>query len=278
MKICRTVNALREAVKTWRRQGSSVALVPTMGSLHDGHLSLVDQARQQCDKIIASLFVNPAQFAPEEDYVTYPRNEDRDRDLFNTAGVDVMFAPATKEIYPDDHATRIEVSGISQILEGAHRPHFFGGVATIVAKLLLESMPDVAVFGEKDYQQLCVIRKLVTDLDIPVTIIGAPTIREADGLAMSSRNQYLTADERKIAPELYETLKTVAEGVRKGENPKKLLSWARIHLAETGFGKADYIEICDGETLEKVTDLDRPARVLAAIRLGKARLIDNLAI
>jgi len=278
MIICRTIDDLRSNVKNWRQQSRSVGLVPTMGGLHDGHLSLVKLAQQHTDKVIATLFVNPAQFSPEEDFVSYPRDENRDRNLFEATGVDLMFAPTVKEMYPDDHATRIEIDGISQILEGAHRPHFFGGVATIVAKLLLEAMPDMAIFGEKDYQQLCVIRKMVQDLDIPVSIIGAPTIREHDGLAMSSRNRYLTSDERLIAPELHRTLSTIAKRIRQGERPQDIIPWAKVHLAQNGFGQMDYIEVCDAETLLPTQNSDRPVRVLAAIKLGKARLIDNITV
>jgi len=278
MIICRTIDDLRKNVTHWRQQGHSVGLVPTMGGLHDGHLSLVKLAQQQTDKVIATLFVNPAQFSPEEDFVSYPRDENRDRHLFEASDVDLMFAPTVKEMYPDDHATHIEIDGISQILEGEHRPHFFGGVATIVAKLLLEAMPDIAIFGEKDYQQLCVIRKMVQDLDIPVSIIGAPTIREHDGLAMSSRNRYLTSDQRLIAPELHKTLSAIAKRIRQGEHPKDIIPWAKVHLAQSGFGQMDYIEVCDAETLLPTQNSDRPARILAAIKLGKARLIDNIPV
>ena len=278
METIRTIKDLRTHLKDWRKDGYTIGLVPTMGGLHDGHLSLIAASKKQANKTVATLFVNPSQFAPHEDFATYPRDETRDLGRFESSGADLMFAPNVAEIYPDGHATKVEVQGISQILEGEFRPHFFSGVATVVAKLLLQALPDVAVFGEKDYQQLCVIRSMVRDLDIPVDIIGAPTVREADGLAMSSRNNYLTADERKIAPAFYRIISEIAEKVRSGQHPVDQRPWAEAELTRAGFSAVDYLAVRDAETLEPVSDASRPARVLAAAWLGSTRLIDNVAV
>jgi len=278
MDTVRTIAELRARLRAWRKEDLTVGLVPTMGGLHEGHLSLVQLASQRADRTVATLFVNPTQFAPHEDFATYPRNEGDDSRMFVDAGTDLLFAPNVSEIYPDGHATKVEVQGLSQMLEGEFRPQFFIGVATVVSKLLLQALPDVAVFGEKDYQQLCIIKRMVQDLDIPVEILGAPTIRESDGLAMSSRNQYLTADERKAAPVLYETITAVAANVRNGADPAGQRSWADSKLTEAGFGAVDYVAVRDAETLEPVHDASKPARVLAAAWLGKARLIDNVAV
>ena len=278
METVRTIKDLRARLKVWRKDGHTIGLVPTMGGLHDGHLSLIATAKAHADKAVATLFVNPSQFAPHEDFATYPRDEAGDIDRFKTSGADLIFAPNVAEIYPDGHATKIEVQGISQVLEGEFRPHFFSGVATVVAKLLLQALPDVAVFGEKDYQQLCVIRSMVRDLDIPVEIIGAPTVRETDGLAMSSRNNYLTPEERKIAPALYRIITEIAENVRGGQHPIDQRPWAEAELTKAGFGAVDYLAVRDAETLEPVNDASRPARVLAAAWLGSTRLIDNVSV
>jgi len=278
METVRTIKDLRARLKDWRQDGHTIGLVPTMGGLHDGHLSLIATAKTHADKAVATLFVNPSQFAPHEDFATYPRNETGDINRFETSGADLIFAPNVAEIYPDGHSTKIEVQGISQVLEGEFRPHFFSGVATVVAKLLLQALPDVAVFGEKDYQQLCVIRSMVRDLDIPVEIIGAPTVREADGLAMSSRNNYLTPEERKIAPALYRIISEIADKVRGGQHPIDQRPWAEAELTKAGFGAVDYLAVRDAETLEPVSDASRPARVLAAAWLGSTRLIDNVSV
>jgi len=278
MQIVRTRAELRDIVGAWHRDGQTVGLVPTMGALHDGHLSLVRIARKNADKAVASLFVNPTQFAPHEDFDAYPRNEDDDFRLFEDAGTDLVYAPPVTEIYPPGHATSVTVGGVSGLLEGAIRPQFFTGVATVVSMLFNQVRPDVAVFGEKDYQQLCVIRKLVRDLHMGIEIIGGPTIRETGGLAMSSRNQYLTIAERGVAPLLYRTISDVARRFRTGEEADLLCAWAERALRETGFGDVDYVTIRHAETLEPVTDRSEPARVLAAAWLGKARLIDNIAV
>lgn len=278
MKIVRTAADLRAIVSAWRGDGLRVGLVPTMGALHDGHLSLVALANEKTDRTVASLFVNPTQFAPHEDFDAYPRDEDRDMRLFEEAGTDLVYAPSASELYPDGHATRVTVDGISRLLEGATRPQFFTGVATVVSMLFNQVRPDLAVFGEKDYQQLCVIRRMVRDLHMPIEIVGGPTVREADGLAMSSRNKYLTGDERQIAPALHRTLTEVARRVRNGGDARPLTEWAARTLGDAGFGACDYVAVRDAETLEEVSDPGRPARVLAAIWLGKARLIDNVAV
>ncbi len=278
METVRTIAELRQHVRAWRKNDESVGLVPTMGGLHAGHLSLVSHSKAHAKHTIATLFVNPSQFAPHEDFATYPRTEEADQRMLAEAGTDLLFAPNVSEIYPDGHSTRVNVQGLSQILEGEFRPDFFSGVATVVAKLLLQALPDVAVFGEKDYQQLCVIKTMARDLDIPVNIIGAETIREDDGLAMSSRNQYLTAEERKIAPVLYAAITQVAARVRKGESPASQRTWAEAKLTKAGFGAVDYVAVRDAQTLGPVRDASRPARVLAAAYLGRARLIDNVAV
>jgi pantoate--beta-alanine ligase len=278
MKVIRTITELRGCVNSWRKNDERIGLVPTMGGLHNGHLSLVNHSKLHADRTITSLFVNPTQFAPHEDFATYPRTERADHEMLAASGNDLLFAPNVSEIYPDGHLTQIDVQGMSQVLEGEFRPDFFTGVATVVAKLLLQALPDVAIFGEKDYQQLCVIQTMVRDLDIPVEIIGAKTIREEDGLAMSSRNLNLTAKERKIAPLLYQVISQVAKNVRDGDQPINQRSWAEAELTNAGFGAVDYVAVRDAQTLDPVSDASRPARVLAAAYLGRTRLIDNVAI
>lgn len=274
----RDATALRAAVAGWRAQGASVGLVPTMGALHEGHLSLVRAARGRCDRVVTSLFVNPRQFAPHEDFERYPRDEAGDAALLAGAGCDLLYAPERAAIYPDGFATSVIVSGVSTPLEGEFRPHFFGGVATVVTKLLLQCLPDAAFFGEKDYQQLIVIKRLARDLDIPAQIVGCPTVREADGLAMSSRNAYLSADERRIAGRLNVVLHEAIKAVRGGAAIQDAEAEARRHLTAAGFGSVDYLAIRDADTLAPISDLSRPARVLAAVWLGRTRLIDNVAV
>lgn len=278
MKTVRTIAELREYVRGWRKEDKTVGLVPTMGGLHAGHVSLVGLSRAHADRTVATLFVNPSQFAPHEDFATYPRTEDMDQKMLADAGTDLLFAPNVSEIYPDGHSTRVEVLGLSKILEGEFRPDFFAGVATVVTKLLLQALPDVAVFGDKDYQQLCVIKTMVRDLDIPTKILGGETIREPDGLAMSSRNLYLTDEERKIAPVLFEAITQVATNIKKGETPASQRSWAEAKLTKAGFSAVDYVAVRDAQTLGPVRDATRPARVLAAAYLGRTRLIDNVPV
>lgn len=278
MDMIRTIDDLRRTVATWRKGGARIGLVPTMGALHLGHLSLCNLALERADKLIVSIFVNPKQFAPTEDFAAYPRPFEADLALLETAGAHGVFAPSAAEMYPDGFATSIEVTGPADDLEGASRPGHFAGVATVVAKLLLQAQPDLAVFGEKDYQQLLVIRRLVRDLDIPVEIVAGPTLREADGLALSSRNAYLSPDERRIAPRLYQTLKTAADALHDADaTPEDAVAAARATLAQVGF-RVDYVELRDAETLAPVALFEKPARLLAAARLGRTRLIDNIAV
>lgn len=277
--VLRTVAHLRAQVKAWRDQGLTVALVPTMGALHQGHLSLVTEGFKRADRVIATIFVNPTQFGPGEDFANYPRGEAQDIALLESAGCNALYAPDATEMYRSGFATTVTVSGVSQGLCGDVRPTHFQGVATVVAKLLLQGLPDVALFGEKDYQQLAVIRRLVADLDIPVAVRGVPTLREADGLAMSSRNRYLTPEQRAIAPALNRELQAIATGLRAGEDAKPLIERANAALLAAGFASVDYIDVRDADDL---TPLERlgvgPARILAAARLGAARLIDNIAV
>jgi pantoate--beta-alanine ligase len=278
LDIVRSVADLRARVKYWRDQGLSVAMVPTMGALHDGHLTLIRQGLDLADRVVASVFVNPTQFGPNEDLSRYPRQEAKDAEALDGAGCHLLFAPKVEEMYPDGFATTITVKGVSQPLEGAFRPGHFDGVATVVAKLLLQCLPDIALFGEKDWQQLAVIRRMARDLDLPVQIMGVPTVREADGLALSSRNAYLSPEERAIAPILYQALQTVAEGLKAGKSPEELCHRASADVLAGGFASVDYLDVRDAETMTKVAKLSRPARILAAARLGTTRLIDNLGV
>ena len=273
----REIQALRDVVKDWRAQGLKVGLVPTMGALHNGHIELVKTALSQCDRVITTIFVNPTQFGPNEDLDKYPRTEKEDALKLDAAGGHVLFAPSVEEVYGRHPGrTTVQVSGLGTILEGEFRPGFFDGVATIVTKLLMQSLPDCAFFGEKDFQQLCVIKRLVEDLNIPVEIVGVPTVREADGLAMSSRNVYLSVKERAIAPTLHRAITFVSEGIKQGKEHTKLIEEAKNLLLEAGFQKVDYIEARKTSNLAELADAKEPMRVLAAALLGKARLIDNV--
>jgi pantoate--beta-alanine ligase len=271
----RTVAALRRSVVRWKKRGDAVGLVPTMGALHDGHLALVARARRFARRTVVSLFVNPAQFGPQEDFAKYPRDEGADRAKLRLAGVDLLYAPAVAEIYPPGFATTVTVGGLADRLDGVHRPGHFTGVATVVAKLLIEAQADFACFGEKDYQQLQIVKRLVTDLDIPTRIVAVPTVRETDGLALSSRNAYLTADERALAPTLHRTLQATAKRIAAGMGIEDAVARGTRDLTMAGFGGVDYLVVCDAETLEPLDRLDRPARILVAAWLGRARLIDN---
>jgi pantoate--beta-alanine ligase len=274
-----TITDLRARVADWRHDGLSVGLVPTMGALHEGHLSLVREAASRANKVVVSIFVNPAQFAPYEDFDRYPRAlADDAAKLSGTGAVDLIFAPAVGEMYPGGFATRIEVGGPSAGLETDFRPHFFSGVATVVAKLLIAGMPDFAVFGEKDYQQLLVIKRLVDDLALPIEIVGGAILREADGLAMSSRNAYLKPEERRIAGRLNLILKDVAARVRTGEKIADAEAAGVAALVTAGFDSVHYVAVRDAATLAKIASLSRPARVLAAAKIGGTRLIDNMDV
>lgn len=280
-EIVRTVSGLRDRVAGWRRDGERVGLVPTMGALHDGHLALVRRSLEDCDRTVVSIFVNPTQFAPHEDFDSYPRDEARDLAAIGALGTDVAYMPDAGEMYTEGFTTTVSVDNPSDGLCGAVRPHFFRGVATVVSKLLLQCLPDHAYFGEKDYQQLLVIKRLVRDLDIPVGIVGVPTVREADGLALSSRNAYLSDADRKTAPQLNAIMRQVAEKVADGADVTEAESWGRGQLQQIGFDPVDYLEVRDGETLAPITNAlapGHPARVFAAAYLGKTRLIDNIPV
>lgn len=275
--IVRDIASLRSTLAPWR--SGRIGLVPTMGALHDGHLSLVRETQNHADRIVVSIFVNPAQFAPHEDFDRYPRALESDvAKLAGTGAVDLVFAPSVAEMYPQGFATKLEVGGPSEGLETDFRPHFFGGVATVVSKLLIAALPDVAIFGEKDYQQLLVIRRMTADLGLPIRILGGPIIREPDGLAMSSRNAYLKADERKVAGRLNTILKDTIMRLRHGAPIAEAEASASRTLLETGFSAVDYVAVRDAETLSTVSDLSRPARILAAAKVGATRLIDNMAV
>jgi len=274
----RTVAALRNEVGKWGAAGLRTGMVPTMGALHAGHLSLIEAAGQTCDRVIVTLFVNPTQFAPTEDFSAYPRDEEADRQELSALDVDLLFAPSTAEMYPAGYDTKVVVGGPSAGLESEFRPHFFAGVATVVTKLLVAALPERAFFGEKDFQQLLVVKKLVRDLNLPTEIVGCPTMREPDGLAMSSRNAYFGERERAAAPQLYGTLLEIAERVRADDNLAEALASGHDRLSAAGFA-VDYLELRNAETLEPVTDrASEPLRVLGAGKLGKTRLIDNVAV
>ena len=277
--VARSVAELRALVAGWRKAGDTIALAPTMGALHDGHVSLTKLTQQRARRTIVSIFVNPTQFAPNEDFSKYPRTFDADLSKLAAAGVDAVFNPSPAEMYPDGFATTITLNGPATAgLEDRFRPTHFAGVATIVAKLLIQVAPDFAIFGEKDFQQLAVIRRMARDLDLPVEILGGPTIREPDGLAMSSRNVYLTAAERETAPTLQRTMQAAAAQIEQSGDIASTLDAARKTLADAGFD-LDYLELRDAATLTPVPQrTGRPLRMLAAARIGKTRLIDNIAV
>jgi pantoate--beta-alanine ligase len=271
--VFNTIADLRAALKPLR--GGPIAMVPTMGALHAGHVSLVTQARKHAPTVVVSIFVNPTQFAPNEDFEAYPRT--LEADLARLPDDAIVFAPNAREMYPDGYATTITVGGPSLGLESDFRPHFFAGVATVVAKLLIAASPDTALFGEKDYQQLLVVRQLVRDMALPVSVVGVPTLREADGLAMSSRNAYLSDEERAVAVRLNVILKDAISRARHGDL-RAAEAGAVAALKQAGFDSVDYVAIRDAETLAPITTLERPTRILAAAKIGKTRLIDNMAI
>lgn len=279
-QIARTVADLRAQVGAWRANRERVGFVPTMGALHEGHLSLVRLARERAERVVVSIFVNPTQFGPNEDFATYPRDEARDAELLAAIGCDLLYAPGVAEMYPPGFATTVTVAGVSEPLDGAARPGHFAGVATVVAKLLLQCGPEVAVFGEKDYQQLQVIQRLVRDLDIPTTILGGPTARAEDGLALSSRNAYLSSEERRIAAELNRALAAASEALRAGGQVAEVEREAVERLVRAGFNPVEYVEVRGADDLARLGPgpVQGPARVLAAARLGRTRLIDNMAV
>jgi pantoate--beta-alanine ligase len=272
----RTVKELRAEIAKWREAGETVALVPTMGALHAGHLSLIGIAKNHATRIVASIFVNPAQFGPKEDFKRYPRDEAGDLAKLAQAGVDLVYIPDTAEMYPQGFATKVSLPSLTEDLCGAARPNHFEGVATVVTKLLLQCAPDVAVFGEKDYQQLLVIKQLVRDLNIPVQIVHGPIVREEDGLALSSRNFYLSAAERKTAPILHQVLSEAAAALANGEGCDAATSAGRFKLEGKGF-RVDYVAVRDPETLTPLFGpIKGPARVMGAAYLGTTRLLDNI--
>ena len=279
MDTVTTNAAVRERVQRWRADGARIAFVPTMGNLHSGHISLIEAARRGADRFVASIFVNPMQFGPNEDFAHYPRTAAKDAAMLSAAGCDLMFMPDAREIYPDgfERATRVEVPELSRILCGQFRPGHFEGVTTVVARLFNIVAPDVAVFGEKDYQQLTIIRRMVADMCYPIEIVAAPTVREADGLAMSSRNQYLTAAERKIAPRLYLALQGAVQRLATDRDYAAIERAGNLELEAAGL-QPEYFAVRAARTLGAPGDPAQELVVLAAARLGKARLIDNLRV
>ncbi|GAC1455477.1 MAG: pantoate--beta-alanine ligase [Steroidobacteraceae bacterium] len=280
METVTTIAAVRAYVRAWRRQGLRVAFVPTMGNLHAGHVSLIEAARRHGERFVASIFVNPMQFGPNEDFAHYPRTPLEDARMLAAAGCNLMFSPEASEIYPHGaaRATRVEVPGLSRILEGEFRPGFFEGVCTVVAQLFHIVEPELAVFGEKDFQQLTIIRRMVADLCLPVEIIGAPTVRDADGLAMSSRNQYLTPAERTLAPAIHATLRGAALRLAAGDAEIASIERAGVQALETAGFRPDYFAVRDAASLMPPHPGACQLVVLAAARLGKARLIDNVQV
>ncbi len=278
MQIFRDLPSLRAAISALRADGGRIAMVPTMGALHAGHMALVAHARSLADHVVVSIFVNPTQFGPKEDLAAYPRREAQDADLLEDADVDILWAPGVEVMYPQGFASSVHVAGVSEGLDGEWRPGHFDGVATVVAKLFGQVRPDIACFGEKDFQQLVVIRAVARDLDLGVEIVGVETQRDTDGLALSSRNAYLGDNARQSAAVLPETLVMAGEAIKAGNAVADILAEASTHLVEHGFDSVDYLALCDSQTLVPLSSLDRPARLLVAARIGGTRLIDNIAV
>ncbi len=277
MDTVRQVLALRSRIRTWRAAGERIALVPTMGALHAGHLSLIEIGKRRAHRVVATIFVNPKQFGAGEDLDRYPRRELEDAELLRRAGCDLLFAPEVSAIYPTGFSTTVSVGGLDRVMEGASRPGHFDGVSTVVTKLLLMAFPDIAIFGEKDWQQLAIIRRLTADLDIPVEIFGAPIIRERDGLAMSSRNAYLSQHQRAVAGALPRTMSATIASLVEGSDVAETLATARAALQSAGF-KVDYLMLANGDTLQPLEALEPGARLFAAAKLGTTRLIDNMEV
>ena len=277
-QIVRTVADLRRHVRAWKAAGDLVGVVPTMGALHDGHLSLARRARSECERVITTIFVNPKQFNNPDDLKKYPRTEEADAELLATVPVDLIFAPQPEEVYPDGYSTNVTVAGVSEPLEGKMRPGHFDGVATVVTKLFGMTMADRGYFGQKDWQQLQVVQKLVADLNIPVAVVGCETIREADGLAMSSRNVRLTPGGRAVAGVLYSAITSAADDIRAGQSDRMAIREAAEKLRAAGFERVEYIELRDAATLLPSDDVHRPRRMLAAAWIDGVRLIDNIPV
>ena len=278
MQIIRDLAVLPAALDALRGNGERIALVPTMGALHAGHMALMTEAKRLADKVVTTIFVNPLQFGANEDLDRYPRREAEDAAMLEAGGCDLVWMPSAEQLYPPGFATTISVAGISELWDGAARPGHFDGVATVVAKLLIAVMPHVALFGEKDYQQLAVIRQLVADLGLGIEVVGVPIVRDADGLALSSRNAYLTPEERRRAVAMPQSLIAARDAIQSGEAVDAVLAGARATLEAAGFSAIDYVALCDAATLEPLVTLDRPARLAAAAKMGTTRLIDNLAV
>jgi pantoate--beta-alanine ligase len=278
VQIIREADMLRREIAELRAEGGAIAFVPTMGALHAGHMALVAEARARAAQLVASIFVNPTQFGPDEDLSTYPRREAADASMLEEGGCAILWAPDVAVMYPSGFATRIRVGGVSEVLEGLARPGHFDGVATVVAKLFGQVRPDIALFGEKDFQQLAVIRRMVGDLDLAIDIVGVPTQRDTDGLALSSRNAYLSEEERVAARALPRALGAAAQAIAGGAPVSQALDRARSQLAAAGFDPIDYVAFCDSESLQALDRADRPGRLLAAAFMGKTRLIDNIAV
>ena len=278
LPVARLVAELRRTVAGWRAAGERIGLVPTMGALHAGHMALVAAAQRQCRRVVVSIFVNPKQFAPAEDLSTYPRPIEDDLAKLTAAEADLVFMPPVEEMYPAGFATTIGLGGPARGLEGDQRPGHFDGVATVVAKLLIQAAPDIACFGEKDYQQLLVVRHMVRDLNLPLEIVGVPTVREPDGIALSSRNVYLSAEERRVAPTLNRVMREAAAAIVARAPPAPVLDRAIATLSEAGFS-VEYLALRDAATLAPLADTPgHPARLLAAVHLGRTRLIDNIPV
>ncbi len=276
MQTVRQLGPLRDAISGFRAAGERIAFVPTMGALHDGHMALVAEAKRAGDRVVVSIFVNPKQFGPNEDLAKYPRKEQADSRMLSAAGVDLLWLPPVEVMYPHGHATNISVSGVSEPLDGAARPGHFDGVSTVVAKLFNQVTPDVALFGEKDFQQLAVIRRMVADLDFAIDVRGVPTQRDDDGLALSSRNAYLAPEDRAAAVALPRALGVAAKAIERGDDVEEALAAARTSLEAAGFA-VDYVELVDAATLGAWV-AGQPCRLLAAARIGGTRLIDNVAV
>jgi pantoate--beta-alanine ligase len=278
MQIISEMSGLDAALLPWREAGQTIALVPTMGALHAGHMALVEAARAEADRVVASIFVNPLQFGPNEDLDRYPRQEAEDAELLEQHGCDLLWMPTADQLYPPGFATKVSVTGVSERWDGAARPGHFEGVATVVAKLFTAVQPDMAFFGEKDFQQLAVIRRMEADLDLGVAVRGVPTVRDADGLALSSRNAYLSDDNRGRALALPQALEEARVAMLGGEPVEAVLEQAKQRLGEAGFSRIDYFALVDSATLEPLTTLAGEMRLIAAAAIGTTRLIDNLRV